>query len=259
MKLQQHFHSDDRACPHYLTLIIMFALLIGTIAGCAAPASPGGSQAESADSAEPIKIRFWHNAGGRQELYEGQAAAFEELHPGIDIEVVFQGGGREVMQKAQASLAAGDPPEVTFVSPDAAAPLITDGVLVDLTSDIEADADFNADDISQVLWDAATWDGKVTMGPKDFQAWVLYYNTDLFEEAGLEPPTNWQELEETAAALTQDTDGDGKTDIFGIDIWSGGVNTFLSFLYNAGGAFLDDSQTEAVFNQEPGPGGIGAL
>jgi multiple sugar transport system substrate-binding protein len=49
-----------------------------------------------------------------------------------------------------------------------------------------------------------------TFGP------ALVYNKALFAKYNVKVPTNMQELEQAAAKLTLDTDGDGKTDVYGI-------------------------------------------
>lgn len=54
--------------------------------------------------------------------------------------------------------------------------------------------------------------------PSDFMAMVLFYNKDLFLEAGLDPdrpPETWDEFLNYAKLLTRDRDGDGKTDTWG--------------------------------------------
>lgn len=38
---------------------------------------------------------------------------------------------------------------------------------------------------------------------------VLYYNVDMFKDAGIAVPTTWEEWVAVAKALTKDTDGDG--------------------------------------------------
>ena len=58
----------------------------------------------------------------------------------------------------------------------------------------------------------------------------LWYRTDLFEEAGIEPPTNYEELVAAAATLTNEDEG-----IYGLAIpgsTNASVNFFSSFLWN---------------------------
>jgi multiple sugar transport system substrate-binding protein len=68
---------------------------------------------------------------------------------------------------------------------------------------------------------------------------ALIYNTEMLADAGLEPPTTWAELEDTAAALTQ---GDTYGMAFSASPNADGVYQFLPFFWTAGGdeAHLDD-------------------
>ncbi|MFD5316369.1 extracellular solute-binding protein [Streptomyces sp. NPDC127098] len=68
---------------------------------------------------------------------------------------------------------------------------------------------------------------------------ALIYNVDMLAEAGLEPPTTWEELETTAAALTR---GDTYGMAFSASPNADGVYQFLPFFWSAGGdeAHLDD-------------------
>jgi multiple sugar transport system substrate-binding protein len=82
---------------------------------------------------------------------------------------------------------------------------------------------------------------------------ALIYRKDLFEKHGVKVPTSWKELEEAAQKLTLDTDGDGKTDVFG---WIARMSeentaTFSMFLFNNGGAWLDANR-KPVFNSPQG-------
>ncbi len=74
----------------------------------------------------------------------------------------------------------------------------------------------------------------------------LWYRTDLFEEAGLEPPTNYDELLAAAAALTNPSEG-----IYGIAIpgsTNASVNFFSTFLWQNCHDFFTP-QGELIFDQ----------
>ncbi|WP_129843630.1 sugar ABC transporter substrate-binding protein [Streptomyces sp. RFCAC02] len=69
---------------------------------------------------------------------------------------------------------------------------------------------------------------------------ALIYNKDMLADAGLEPPTTWDELRTTAAALTQ---GDTYGMAFSAGPNADGVYQFLPFFWSAGAdeAHLDDN------------------
>jgi len=75
---------------------------------------------------------------------------------------------------------------------------------------------------------------------------ILYYRTDLFEDATnmsdfetefgypLAPPTTWEQYTEVAKFFTRDTDGDGAIDLYGTDV-KGAVETeWLATVSQAG-------------------------
>ncbi|WP_130799825.1 sugar ABC transporter substrate-binding protein [Streptomyces otsuchiensis] len=74
---------------------------------------------------------------------------------------------------------------------------------------------------------------------------ALIYNVELLAEAGVEPPTTWQELEETAALLTS---GSTYGMAFSASPNADGVYQFLPFFWSAGGdeAALDDGAGDAA-------------
>lgn len=78
---------------------------------------------------------------------------------------------------------------------------------------------------------------------------VLIYRKDLFRKYNVKVPTNWKELEKAAKKLTLDTNGDGKTDIYGWIARMNNENTapFANFLYNNGATYLDENR-KPVFN-----------
>jgi multiple sugar transport system substrate-binding protein len=76
------------------------------------------------------------------------------------------------------------------------------GLFTDITSRIDALP--IADDIAQSHIDAGTWDGKKYVLPHTMDLSVLFWNKDLYAQAGLDPeagPTTLAELDEQARAV----------------------------------------------------------
>jgi trehalose/maltose transport system substrate-binding protein len=65
-----------------------------------------------------------------------------------------------------------------------------------------------------------TIDGRLVALPWWTDAGVLYYRADLLEKHGREPPTTWQELTDTAAAIMQAERAAGDRDLWGY-VWQG--------------------------------------
>ena len=76
----------------------------------------------------------------------------------------------------------------------------------------------------------------------------LFYNKTLLDEAGVEPPTTWDELLNVAQKTTK---WDGKTLVqagFSLD----DVGLFNMWLQQAGGKMLNEDETATTFNSEAG-------
>lgn len=66
-----------------------------------------------------------------------------------------------------------------------------------------------------VAVDNSTVDGTFVYLPWQNNTTAMVYRKDLFEEKGLEVPTSWDDFLIVAKELTEDLDGNGKTDRFG--------------------------------------------
>jgi ABC-type glycerol-3-phosphate transport system substrate-binding protein len=91
-----------------------------------------------------------------------------------------------------------------------------------------------------------------TCAPWFAETRVLFYHKDLFVEAGLLPPRNWDELLKCAQTLTKDTDGDGRVDQWGLGLiysenWG---QTLFSWMLNNNSNFdiIDKDLKAAVDN-----------
>ena len=92
--------------------------------------------------------------------------------------------------------------------------------------------------------------------PYDLAPGGLYVNVDLFEAAGLDLPdenTTFEEFTELAVALTQDTDGDGETDIYGVSNMASpgrGAGGAYWIIKSFGGELYNDTATESLLDSE---------
>jgi len=87
--------------------------------------------------------------------------------------------------------------------------------------------------------------GRIHAMPGDYMTMVLFYNTEMFKAAGLDPnkpPKTWDEFLAYAKKLTRDTDGDGKVDQWGFGTLGskspGFSMRFCPFLWSFGGDYL---------------------
>ena len=138
----------------------------------------------------------------------------------------------------QSQLAAGDPPDVFYVNDNRLPDLASAGVLMPAEGRIDGE-----DEFYPALVEAFTFEDEWYCPAKDFSTLALQYNTTMLEEAGVEPPTNWEELAAAAEQLTSD----GVVGLVVAPEWfRWGV-----FAQQAGGGITNEDDTEMTADSEP--------
>ncbi|KQZ85897.1 hypothetical protein ASD56_06350 [Microbacterium sp. Root166] len=171
-------------------------LAIGALAGCSA----GGGDANG-DGGDEVTLTWWHNAtnGPLPEVWEEVAAEFEEANPGVNVEQT--GYQNEELQRTLIpnALAAGDPPDLFQVWPGGELrDQVENGYLMPLDDAIP-------DTIESVGATVNPWQvgGETYAIPFTFGIEGFWYNTEMFDEAGVEVPTTFDELVEVVGALRE--------------------------------------------------------
>ncbi|MCZ4602323.1 sugar ABC transporter substrate-binding protein [Streptomyces sp. Lzd4kr] len=76
-----------------------------------------------------------------------------------------------------------------------------------------------------------------TSVPLYSKVYQLYYNKKLFEQAGItKPPATWKDFVTTAKKLTKDTDGDGRSDQWGLGVRGQASTIAVHYAYILGSA-----------------------
>jgi multiple sugar transport system substrate-binding protein len=91
---------------------------------------------------------------------------------------------------------------------------------------------------------AGRYEGKLYGLAPGVNALALYYNTKLFDEAGLKPPTTWEELKTAAAKLTKGNKQHGLG--FAVPATEEGSFQFEAFFLSAGADLKTLNSPEAV-------------
>ncbi len=131
----------------------------------------------------------------------------------------------------------------------------TDGYLLPLNDLIDKYRDqYDLDDIPQVAWDGATFDGKIYGIPFFSNTLHLFYRSDLLEKHGLSVPTNYDEVIAACKVLADDP---SITVPFVFDVsadWAWDIE-YLAFLKGFGVNYLNDDNTPGWDSPE----GVAAL
>ena len=226
------------------TILVLTALLALVVGGCAVPPPPAGAPAESASSgsteaAGPTTITWamW-GSPAEVETHQKVADAFMADHPDIKVEIL-SAPWNDYFTKMQTLWASGDSsqiPDVLFLWPTPR--YAADGVLEPLTSYIEKSG-YDLSDYWPALLESATYDGEVYGFPRDIDIAVLYYNKDIFDEAGVAYPDDTWTWDDFLAAAEQLTVKDDSGQVTRYALGMEGGKYALWVMQNKG-SILDD-------------------
>lgn len=107
------------------------------------------------------------------------------------------------------------------------------------------------DKIDSSLYDTmrkASGTKSVYVMPWNTQILYVYYRPSLFKKAGVSVPKTYAEFLEACKKLTMDTNGDGKTDVYGFGMRGakGGQEPWGSFIWARGGNFDNLTTPQAI-------------
>lgn len=141
---------------------------------------------------------------------------FRRQHPHIDLRVLHITGNYE--DKIKVMCAGEVAPDVIFMYPEALPAWVDLNALLPLDDLMARDGKVGRDDYFRAGIETFSWKGVLYGLPKDASADLVFYNREMFVERGVPLPTpewTWDDYLAAAQKLTQDTDHDGRTDIFG--------------------------------------------
>ena len=200
------------------------------------------------EQSDQTRYTSWQSSPTEEKIIRQTLADFEEAYP--EVEFQFQPIPGNYPEKIQLMLGTGKAPDLFWLKGDTAPAYLNFEVLEPLDSYIENDPSFDIDDFYPVFRNAFDYKGKSYGVAKDFNAYVLFYNKKLFEEAGIErPPTNWQELYDYSKRLTIDKDGDGKIDQWGFVV-EPSIDVVMPFAFQNGAELITDDGEIKVGNPE---------
>ena len=176
-----------------------------------------------------------------QRAYETLVAAFQKENPEIHIELSHIPSDGDYRTRLVTDFAAGTAPDVTLMNYRRIANFAANDLLEPLSPFVAESELIKVEDFYPVAIDAFTWQGQLICLPQNISSLVVYYNENLFDEAGLPYPPDdwsWDEFVATAKALTQDKDGDGRVDQYGLGI-EASLYRLTPFVWQNSGVLVD--------------------
>lgn len=198
-----------------LACVMAFSLLsacgVSTETGVEETPSPSGGSTPAAESkgAEPVKEitwMFWDDLEATSDLitkgYAEVINRFNTENEGKYHANVITTNLEEYDTKLNALVAAGQTPDVFICNPG---PNLTQyveaGTAADLTDILTKQEKEWYDTFTEGIFERLTYDGKIMAVPTNFAAACVFYNTEIFEKAGVKVPTTYDELIEACKKI----------------------------------------------------------
>jgi multiple sugar transport system substrate-binding protein len=219
---------------------LALAVLLPVLTGC------GGGAKTKTTAGEPVRLTLYTwtrpaELAVNQEL----CRQFEASHPGIKVEVQNEPGER-AMEKLQAMVAAGNPPDVMSIHGAYFMPMAADKALLDLEPFIREDRSFDLADFYPGLVQQCRYQGTLYSLPRYTSVYVLFYNRDLFDTAGLAYPDDRWTWDDYLAAAQKLTIPAKKQWGAVIDFWGARI---YPWVWSADGRILDTTGKRCLLDQ----------
>lgn len=221
--------------------MVLAALMVFGLVG-------GAALAEGNDVEAHLVVASFYNTGSASG-WDGLVEEFNKTYPNVTVEVQETTGGNEAyLTKLVSQLASGTAPDIIAVENGMVAKFVDSGLLYAINDFLAADSSVSTDEYFPHLLDYYTVDGNIYGLPYDAQPMsMFFYNKTLFDEAGLEYPTEdwtWDDMLEAARLLTK-KDESGRITQYGLL-----ANQWKNYIYSNGGAIMDDlyNPTQCVMN-----------
>lgn len=192
-------------------------------------------------SREPVSFMVFGDPAERQ-AYADLVAAFHEAHPEIAVTLRHIPSPEAYRTRLATDFAAGAPPDVFLLNYRRYAAYAAAGQLQSLEPYLAASNVVDVAAFYESAIAAFRWQGELLCLPQNVSSLVVYYNADLFRASGVPLPARdwtWDDFVAAARALTQDSDGDGVVDQYGLGV-EPSLYRLAPFIWMNGGPLVDE-------------------
>ncbi|MCB0045403.1 MAG: sugar ABC transporter substrate-binding protein [Caldilineaceae bacterium] len=239
----------------YLLPVLASALLL-VLAACAAPVQETGDvAAEGGPSGGQIVLRVGTGDSGEGlKPHQEIIRRFEAANPDIKVQLEPVSGS-DYYARLLTQIVADDAPDIMNIGDDAVPQFVAAEAFLPLDDFIAGDDSLDTSVYLPGLLEPGQWDGRQWFLPKDYSPLGVYYNKKIFDEYGVAYPEagwTWDDLVAIAGELTKDTDGDGTTDLWGIQLPGPWTTGFEYWVAAAGGSLIsEDGSTFIGYMDSP--------
>ncbi|MCD9022026.1 sugar ABC transporter substrate-binding protein [Cohnella sp. NL03-T5] len=218
-----------------LVSLLCAVVTVGLLAGCSGKNENSGNSG----SGDKVTLRMIESLTSpkRTELIQAMVTKFEAANPNIKVEFISPPFD-QADNKIRTMLGSDEQLDVLEVRDLTVAEFVNNGYVEPLNAYADKWKDFAT--VSAVSKSVGTVGDKLYFVPNGLYERQMFYRADWLKEAGLNPPTTWQELYETAKKLT-----DPAKNRFGFSFRGGagsnGTTDAMILAFNGDKVNLDDS------------------
>ena len=230
-------------------------IVAGMMAGCGSSSDSSSSDSKgSSKSGDKVELTLGIWDENQRDAMQKMIDAYEAENDNVSISIQltpYKGG--EYGTKLEASAGGGTAPDVFWLNVLHLDSYVEGGILDDL-SDAIASSDIK-DNFAETLVNNYVRDGKNYAVPKDFDTNALWYNKDLFDQAGVEYPTDDMTYDDLVALATELKDKlpDG---VYPFACPVDFQTWYYQTVYANGGWILNDDATETGYGDAKTQEGI---
>jgi len=213
--------------------------------------------APGAPAQAPVEVSFYYPiavGGPITKIIDGLAADFEKENPGIKVKPIYSGTYQDTITKALTAVKSGEPPTTAILLSTDMYTLIDEDAVVPFDDFVKSPEDRAwVKSFYPAFMENSQTGGKTWGIPFQRSTIVLYWNKEMFKEAGLDPnrpPATWKEQLEYAQKLTK-RDASGKVTQWGIQIPSSGFPYWLfqALAIQAGSNLMNAAGSETYYDR----------
>ncbi|WP_270887548.1 ABC transporter substrate-binding protein [Pedococcus sp. 5OH_020] len=219
-----HLTSRVTAAAVAASVSVLLAACDSGTEGASSGAS-GKYSAPPSNTKATLSIANWGNPGD-EKIYNDAIARFHKKYPNVQVkdnmsQVVNWG---DYINKIQSSIASGDAPDIINIATEGVEYGLNKKLFQPLTNYTSQDSSVKSllDDVSPALIEGFSKDGQTYLLPNNWNTMLVYYNPELFKQAGINRPAdNWtrEDFLTIARKLTR-TSGGKKVYGFGIPTYT---------------------------------------
>jgi multiple sugar transport system substrate-binding protein len=183
------------------------------------------------------------------QAYREVIAAYENEQSEVNVKLIEASDRDDLIARLSTSFAAGTPPDLFLLNYRFYGQFAARGVLDPVEERVDGSDVFQQENFYKQAMDAFRFDGKLTCLPQNISSLVVYYNKDLFKEAGVAEPKagwSWDDMVAAAKKLTKDSNGDGMAEVYGLGIEASLIR-IAPFVWSNGGELVDSEEKPTHF------------